>query len=64
MTKERINETTYANIYGLYTDSGSIIGTMETVLAGRNVGTYYYSLTPKYTRNQIKAYFKTATERR
>ena len=62
MIKELINQTNYANIYGLYTPAGDPIGTMEVVIAGRNVGTYYYSLSGKYTRAQIKKLFKEAKE--
>lgn len=64
MVKEKINSTDYANIYGLYTDQGVPVGTMEEVLAGRNAGTYYYSLSGKYTRKQIRTLFKQAKEGR
>lgn len=64
MVKEKINSTDYANIYGLYTDAGQVIGTMEVKLAGRNAGTYYYTLSGRYTRKQIQALFKQAREGR
>ena len=63
MIKELINQTHYADIYGLYTPAGAPIGTMEVVLAGRNTGTYYYTLSGKYTRSQIKKLFKEAEAR-
>lgn len=63
MTKELINQTNYANIWGLYDDSGKPIGSMEVRLAGRDVGTYYYSLVVKYNKRDIRRMFKEATER-
>jgi len=62
MIKELINQTNTANIYGLYEQAGRPVGTMEVVLCGPNVGTYYYSLSGKYTRAQIKKLFKEAKE--
>ena len=60
MTVERINETQYANIYGIYDDSGKAIGTVEERLAGRDVGTYYYSLDGRYKKRDIKTFFLAA----
>ena len=60
MTKELINRTDYANIYGLYDESGKPIGTMEQRLAGRDVGTHYYSLSRKYNKRDIRRLFKEA----
>ena len=60
MKKELINATDYANIYGLYDDDGKPIGTMEVRLAGRDVGTYCYSLTGKYNKRDIRRLFKEA----
>ena len=62
MKKARINETQYANIYGLYDDDGKLIGTMEVRLAGRDVGTYCYSNTGKYNKRDIRRLFKQAEE--
>jgi tRNA A37 methylthiotransferase MiaB len=59
MKTELINQTNYANIYCLYSDQGKPIGTKEVVIAGRNVGAYYYSLTSK-TRAEVKKLFKQA----
>ena len=56
MKIEKINSTNYANIYGLYTDRGTIIGTKEVTIAGRNIGTEYYSL-GSMSRKQIKSLF-------
>lgn len=56
MTIELINQTDYANIYGLYTDAGKPIGTKEVRLAGRDCGTYYYSW-GTFSRAQVKAMF-------
>ena len=57
MTVEMINMTDYANIYGIYDDSGKPVGTVEQRLAGRDVGTYAYTLSAKYTRRDIKRIF-------
>lgn len=57
MKVELINRTNYANIYGVYDETGKPIGTAEIVLAGRNAGTYYYSLTGKHTKNDIRKIF-------
>ena len=57
MTIQKINSTNYANIYGLYTDGGHPVGTKEVTIAGRNVGTVYYSL-GSMTRSQVKKLFK------
>lgn len=59
MKIEHINSTDYANIYCLYDNDGKPIGTKEVRLAGRDVGTYYYSLTSK-TRKQIRQLFRIA----
>lgn len=63
MTKELINRTDYANIYGLYDNNGKPIGTMEMRLAGRDCGTYYYSLCGKYNKKDIRRMFKEAIEK-
>lgn len=57
MTVERINATDYANIYGVYEDSGKPIGTAEVRIAGRDVGIYFYTLSGKYTRKDIERIF-------
>lgn len=56
MKVELINQTNYANIYGLYDNNGKAIGTKEVILAGKDVGIYYYSLTSK-TRTEVKKMF-------
>ena len=63
MVKELINQTNYADIWGLYDESGKPIGTMEVRLAGRDWGTYCYSLVGKYNKRDIRRMFKEATER-
>lgn len=63
MKVERINMTDYANIYGVYDNDGKPIGTVEQRLAGRDVGTYCYSLTGKYTKRDIRKYFNEYCER-
>lgn len=63
MKKEIINATNTANIYGLYNGAGAPIGTMEVVLCGPYAGTYFYSLSGKYTRFQIKKLFREAEGR-
>ena len=57
MTVERINMTDYANIYGIYDENGRPIGTIEERLAGRDVGTYAYTMSGKYTRRDIRRFF-------
>ena len=60
MTVELINMTDYANIYGIYDETGKPIGTIENRLAGRDVGTYAYSLSGKYTKRDIKGFWREA----
>ena len=62
MKIEKINSTNYANIYCLYTDAGKPIGTKEVTIAGRNIGTEYYSL-GSMSRKQIKALFIQASKK-
>ena len=57
MTVEQINATDYANIYGVYDASGKPIGTVEQRLAGRDCGTYCYSLDGRYTKRDIRKIF-------
>jgi len=52
--------TEYANIYGVYESSGKPVGTVEVRLAGRDVGTYFYSLSGKYTRRDIRKFYREA----
>lgn len=54
MKVEKINETNYANIYGVYDETGKAIGTVEVRLAGRDCGTYCYSLNYKYNKRDIR----------
>lgn len=63
MTVERINETEYANIYGVYDSAGKPIGTIEVVLAGRNVGTFCYSLVGKYNKRDIRKFYVEAMKK-
>ena len=58
MKKELLNRTNYADIYGIRDDAGALIGTMEIVIAGRNVGTYYTSWNVKYNKRDIRRMFK------
>ena len=60
MKVERINMTDYANIYGVYEDNGKPVGTVEVRLAGRDVGTYCYSLVGKYNKRDIRKFFRAA----
>lgn len=58
MRVKQINATQYANIYGLY-DEEKIIGTVEIKIAGREAGkTFFYSLTGKYNKRDIRRFFK------
>lgn len=55
MKVERINATTYANIYGVYNEAGEIIGTVEHTIAGRNAGKVTcWVQSGKYTRRDIR----------
>jgi hypothetical protein len=56
MEVKLINQTHYANIYGLY-DDGNIIGTKEVRLAGKDTGTYFDSWSSK-SKSEIKKLFK------
>ena len=57
MTVELINQTHYANIYGVKDGSGRIVGTIEERLAGRDCGTYAEAWAAGYTKRDIrKAY--------
>ena len=61
MTVERISETDYANIYGVYDPSGKPIGTVEVKIAGWEAGkTFCYSLTGKYTKRDIRKFFNSS----
>ena len=60
MTVEQIGRTNYANIYGIYSPAGEVVGTAEIVLAGRYAGKYFYTLSGKYTRKQIEKIFYSA----
>lgn len=62
MTKEIINQTNYADIYGIYEDSGKAIGTVEVRLAGRDVGTHCYSLSGKYSKRDIRRFYNNLKE--
>ena len=54
MTIELTNRTDYADIYTIYTKDGKPIGTVEQRLAGRDVGTYFYPLTYKYGKRELR----------
>lgn len=58
MKVEQINATDYANIYGVYNESGQPIGTVEVKLAGREAGKVFcYSLTGKYNKRDIRKFW-------
>ena len=63
MKIEKINSTNYADIYCLYDETGKPIGTKEVILAGCDVGVYYYSLTSR-SRDEIKRLFKKTEKER
>lgn len=52
-----INQTHYADIYGLFSETDKLIGTKEVVLAGRNCGAYYTSMVGKYSKRDIRKLF-------
>ena len=51
-----LNQTDYANIYGIG-DGEKCIGTAEVRLAGRDVGIYFYTWDGRYTRKDIERIF-------
>ena len=58
MTVERINCTDYANIYGVYDNTGKPIGTVEVKIAGWEAGKVFcYSLTGKYSKRDIRKFY-------
>ena len=57
MKVELINQTNYANIYGVYDSTGKPVGSVEVRLAGRDVGIYCYSLCYKYNKRDIRKIF-------
>lgn len=56
-TVARINETNYANMYGVKDSTGRIIGTIEERLAGRDVGTYFTAWAAGYGKRDIRKAF-------
>jgi hypothetical protein len=56
MKVELVNQTNYANIFVLYDANNKPLGSKEVVLAGRDAGTHYYTLTSK-SRQEIKKLF-------
>ena len=56
-TVARINETNYANIYGVKDSTGRIVGTVEDRLAGRDVGTYFTAWAAGYGKRDIRKAF-------
>lgn len=60
MKVELVNMTNYANIYGIYDETGKRIGTVENRLAGCDVGTYAYSFSGKYNKRDIKRFWREA----
>ena len=57
MTVKLTNQTQYANIYTLYDANDKAVGTKEKRLAGRDTGTYYYSVS-SLSRQAVKSLFK------
>ena len=60
MKIELINKTHKTTVKGLYLNNGKVIGYAEQENNRLNPATEYYSLTPKYSREQIKHYFSLA----
>ena len=58
MNIELINQTHTANIYGVYDETGKPIGTIEIKLTGPGAGMHAYTLSGKYTRNDIKRFYR------
>lgn len=58
MTVELINQTHYANIYGVKDETGRFVGTIEERLAGRDCGTYAVVWVAGYTKRDIKKAFR------
>jgi len=60
MKVELINMTNYANIYGVYDETGKPIGQVNNILTGRYCGQQVYTLSGKYTRSDIRKIFNEA----
>lgn len=60
MKVELINMTQFANIYGVYDQTGKPIGQVNVILAGRDCGTQVYTLSGKYNRRDIRKFFNEA----
>ena len=57
MTVELINQTHYANMYGVKDGSWRIVGTVEVRLAGADCGTYFTAWATGYTKRDIRKEF-------
>jgi hypothetical protein len=63
MRVELINMTQFANIYGVYDQTGKPIGQVNVILAGRDCGTQVYTLSGKYNRRDIRKFFNEARKK-
>lgn len=61
MITRYINGSDYANIYGVFDDSGKQIGTVEICIAGINAGKKRFtSWAGKYNGNDIRRFYNSA----
>lgn len=57
MKLELLNQTDYADIFGIRDGNGKLIGTVERRLAGCDVKTYCTSLSADYTKRDVFYWF-------
>jgi len=59
MKIERLNGTDYAEMYGIYEDNGTPVGSAEVKIAGWECGKIFvYPLTNRYTVKDLRRIFK------
>ena len=60
MKVELIKRTATASIYGVYDAGGRPVGEVVRTWTGRDTGTEYYRLTSRYSRPQIRRFYREA----
>ena len=64
MKVKLLNQTNYADIYGIIDDAEKVVGTIENRLAGRDCGTYAATWSGKYTKRDIRNFYNQAVKMR